>query len=167
MEARNRKLADWHGKILRGEIKLPRFQRFEAWDRARICSLIETVIRNLPLGITLILEVGDEEKFVSRFLETSPEGDGRVHEHLLDGQQRLTALWRAFHNNYEWETYFIYLKEFDKYDNDEDREDLSAYWRGRYTKKSGERYTPISRIRCKPLWFESTADSLADRRGFQ
>ena len=154
MEARNRKLADWHGKILRGEIKLPRFQRFEAWDRARICSLIETVIRNLPLGITLILEVGDKEKFVSRFLETSPEGDGRVHEHLLDGQQRLTALWRAFHNNYEWETYFIYLKEFDQYDNDEDREDMSAYWRGRYTKKSGERY---------PLWCDDPEQCL--RRG--
>ena len=52
MEARNRKLADWYGKILRGEIRLPRFQRFEAWDRDRIGSLITTVIRNLPLGIT-------------------------------------------------------------------------------------------------------------------
>lgn len=154
MEARNRKLTDWHGKILHGEIKLPRFQRFEAWDRARICSLIETVIRNLPLGITLILEVGDKEKFVSRFLETSPEGDGRVHEHLLDGQQRLTALWRAFHNNYEWETYFIYLKEFDQYDNDEDREDMSAYWRGRYTKKNSERY---------PIWCDDPEQCL--RRG--
>jgi len=154
MEARNRKLGDWHRKILCKEIKLPRFQRFEAWDRARICSVIETVIRNLPLGITLILEVGDKEKFVSRFLETAPEGDGRVHEHLLDGQQRLTALWRAFHNNYEGETYFIYLKEFDQYDNDEDREDMSAYWRGRYTKKKGERY---------PLWCDDPEQCL--RRG--
>jgi uncharacterized protein with ParB-like and HNH nuclease domain len=92
MEARNRKLADWYGKILRGESRLPRFQRFEAWDRDRIGSLTETVIRNLPLGITLILEVGDEEKFISRHLATAPESEGRVHEHLLDGQQRLTAL---------------------------------------------------------------------------
>ena len=43
MEARNRKLSDWYGKVRNGEIKLPRFQRFEAWDRARICSLLETV----------------------------------------------------------------------------------------------------------------------------
>jgi uncharacterized protein with ParB-like and HNH nuclease domain len=107
MQARNQILSDWYGKIKRAEIKLPRFQRFEAWDRSRICSLIEAVIRNLPLGITLILEVGDEEKFISRFLATAPEGNGRVHEHLLDGQQRLTALWRIFHNNYELETYFI------------------------------------------------------------
>ncbi len=117
MEARNRILKDWYGKVQRGEIKLPRFQRHEAWDRQRISSLIETVVHDLPLGITLTLEVGDKEKFISRFLETTTPKEGqRVLEHLLDGQQRLTALWRAFHNNYEWETYFIYIKEFDNYE---------------------------------------------------
>lgn len=117
MEARNRDLDVWYGKIKHSEIKLPRFQRFEAWDRHRICSLIETVIHNLPLRITLVLEVGVEEKFISRFLRTAPKKeDSHVSEHLLDGQQRLTALWRAFHNNYENETYFIYLKEFNRYE---------------------------------------------------
>lgn len=155
MEARNRKLEDWYGKIKRGEIKLPRFQRFEAWDRHRICSLIETVIHNLPLGITLILEVGEKEKFISRFLETAPDQDGRVYEHLLDGQQRLTALWRAFHNNYKWETYFIYIKQFDDYDKDEVREDMSIFFRGRYLKKNGVVF---------PLWCDDPAQCL--KRGF-
>ena len=140
MEARNRKLSDWYGKVQRAEIKLPRFQRFEAWDPKRIRSLLEVVIHNLPLGITLILEIGENEKFISRYLETAPTTKGRVYEHLLDGQQRLTALWRAFHNNYEYETYYVYLKEFDQYDKDEDREDTSVYSRGRYYKKNGERY---------------------------
>jgi hypothetical protein len=127
MEARNRKIEDWYGKIKRGEIKLPRFQRFEAWDRHRICSLIEMVIHNLPLGITLVLEIGDNEKFISRFLETAPDHNGRVYEHLLDGQQRLTALWRSFHNNYPLETYFVYIEQFDDYPGDETREDLSIF----------------------------------------
>lgn len=155
MEARNRKLEEWYGKIKRGEIKLPRFQRFEAWDRQRICSLIETVIHNLPLGITLILEVGEQEKFISRFLETAPEHDGRVYEHLLDGQQRLTALWRAFYNNYEWETYFVYIKQFDDYEKDEEREDMSVFFRGRYYKKNGIKY---------PLWCDDPAQCL--KRGY-
>lgn len=154
MEARNRKLSDWYGKVQRAEIKLPRFQRFEAWDRNRICSLVETVINNLPLGITLILEVGDKEKFISRHLSTAPEIDARVYEHLLDGQQRLTALWRVFQNNYEWETYYVYLKALDEFDGDEEMEDHTAYWRGRYYKKSGERY---------PLWCDNPAQTL--RRG--
>src|ERR1035437_4040322 len=151
MQASNRKLGDWYGKIQLAEIKLPRFQRFEAWDRSRICSLIETVIKDLPLGITLILEVGDEEKFISRFLKTAPEIGSRVHEHLLDGQQRLTALWRTFHNNYELETYFIYLKEFDDYKIDEELEDMTAYWRGRYFKKNGDKY---------PLWCDDPEETL-------
>jgi hypothetical protein len=154
MEARNQKLSIWYGKVQRGEIKLPRFQRFEAWDRNRICSLVETVVKNLPLGITLILEVGDKEKFISRHLSTAPETNGRVYEHLLDGQQRLTALWRVFQNNYEYETYFIYLKELDNYDEDGEMDDNTAYWRGRYYKKNGERY---------PLWCDSPSQTL--RRG--
>ena len=156
MEARNRKISEWYGKIQRGEIKLPRFQRFEAWDRHRICSLIETVIHNLPLGITLVLEVDiNDEKFISRFLETAPKENNRVLEHLLDGQQRLTALWRAFHNNYDWETYFIYINEFDNYDKDEEREDMTVFFRGRYVKKNGEKY---------PLWCDKPAQCL--QRGF-
>ena len=151
MQASNRKLGDWYGKIQLAEIKLPRFQRFEGWDRSRICSLIETVIKDLPLGITLILEVGDGEKFISRFLATAPEIGSRVHEHLLDGQQRLTALWRIFHNNYELETYFIYLKEFDDYKIDEELEDMTAYWRGRYFKKNGDKY---------PLWCDDPEETL-------
>lgn len=156
LEARNRNLKDWYGKIQRGEIKLPRFQRHEAWDRQRISSLIETVVHDLPLGITLTLEVNENEKFISRFLETSkPKENQRVLEHLLDGQQRLTALWRAFHNNYEWETYFIYIKEFDNYEGDQDQTDMSAFCRTRYSKKNGEKY---------PLWCDDAAECL--KRGY-
>ncbi|MDD4254885.1 MAG: DUF262 domain-containing protein [Methanofollis sp.] len=148
MEACNRNLGDWYGKVKRGEIKLPRFQRFEAWDRQRICSLLEMVIRNLPLGITLVLDVGDEEQFISRYLETAPQKTNRVTEHLLDGQQRLTALWRAFHNNYEGETYYIYLREFDRTDGEADRDDCSVFCRTRYYQKNGLRY---------PLWCDNPA----------
>ncbi len=155
MQARNRNLDNWYSMIKQGQIKLPRFQRFEAWDRQRICSLLETAIRNLPLGITLVLEAGEKEKFISRLLETAPEQDSRFYEYLLDGQQRLTALWRAFHNNYEWETYFIYVKQFDNYEYDEEREDMTVFFRGRYLKKNGVKY---------PLWCDDPAQCLT--RGF-
>ena len=150
MEARNRKLGDWHGMIQRGDIRLPRFQRFEAWDRHRICSLVETVIHNLPLGITLVLEIGDNEQFISRFLETAtPETPGRVFEHLLDGQQRLTALWRVLHNNYDSETYYVYLEEFDHYERWRARN--IHLLRGRYVKAMADRY---------PLWCDNPAQCL-------
>lgn len=110
MEARNRRLVEWYGKVQRGEIKLPRFQRFEAWDWRRIVSMMNTIINNLPLGITLVLEVGEDEQFVSRYLSSAPDNGGRVLEHLLDGQQRLTALWRVLNNNYEFQT-FLFISQ--------------------------------------------------------
>lgn len=116
--ALNRSLGQWFDRIRAGQLKLPRFQRFEAWDRSRVKGFLNTVIHNLPVGITLLLEVGDKEKFDSRYIATAPGTGATVTEHLLDGQQRLTAFWRAMHNNYEGETYFVYLPQFDHLDTD-------------------------------------------------
>ena len=153
MEAKNRKFSDWYGMVQRAEIKLPRFQRFEAWDRNRICSLVNTVIKDLPLGVTLVLEVGEEEKFISRHLSTAPQTGGRVLEQLLDGQQRLTALWRVFHNNYEGETYYIYIKALDECNADAEMEDYTVCSTARYPKND----------KCYPLWCDDPAETL--RRG--
>jgi hypothetical protein len=143
VKAQDRPLKDWFNKIEKGEIKLPRFQRHEAWDRGRISGLLETVLRELPLGITLILEVGDEAKFIDRYLETAPQTNGRVIEHLLDGQQRLTAFWRTMHNNYENETYFVYLPEFDQYYDVEKMPDqMFVYCQTRWV-RNGKKY---------PIW---------------
>lgn len=131
--ARDRKLSDWYQRIESGQLRLPRFQRFEAWDRGRICGFLNTVIQNLPVGVTLLLEVGDEEKFKSRTIETASVGSSRVNEHLLDGQQRLTAFWRAMWNNYAGETYFVYLPQFDQKDDDRhDADNVRVVFQGRW-----------------------------------
>lgn len=143
IKATDRELADWFVKINNGEIKLPRFQRFEAWDRKRITGLLTVAVNNLPLGITLILNVGDEPKFVDRFIETStPDKKVRITEHLLDGQQRLTAFWRMMHNNYEWETYFVYIPEMDKVEDSVQFDEVTGYCQTRWMKE-GKKY---------PLW---------------
>lgn len=112
--AQDRTLGLWFQHIQQGMVKLPRFQRFEAWDRSRIISFLNTIINNLPVGVTLALDVAGVEKFESRYVATAePKVHGTVTQHLLDGQQRLTAFWRAMHNNYELETFFVYVPGFD------------------------------------------------------
>ena len=64
-KAQDRTLGVWFQNIQLGMIKLPRFQRFEAWDRGRIASFLNTIINNLPVGVTLALEVAGPEKFES------------------------------------------------------------------------------------------------------
>ena len=86
---------------------MPRFQRFMAWGHGEVSGLLTTVLRGLPSGATLILEVGDEEKFKSRTMVDAPESGEKVTEQLLDGQQRLTALWRSLHDKYPDRTYLI------------------------------------------------------------
>jgi hypothetical protein len=113
-KAQDRTLGVWFHAIQQGSIKLPRFQRFEAWDRRRITSFLNTIINNLPVGVTLALDVAGTEKFESRYIVSStPNSKNTVTQHLLDGQQRLTAFWRSMHNNYDGETYYVYLPQFD------------------------------------------------------
>lgn len=134
IKAIDRNLTEWFQKINFGEIKLPRFQRHEAWDKKRISSLLSNVVKNLPLGITLILNIGDKRKFVDRYIETAPKTDNRVTEHLLDGQQRLTAFWRIMHNNYDDETYYIYIPKFDVNKSNDDLEEIYGFVKARWKK---------------------------------
>ncbi|WP_211234618.1 DUF262 domain-containing protein [Algoriphagus mannitolivorans] len=132
-------MKEWFDKIERSEIRLPRFQRPEAWDKGRVKSLMNTIIHNLPLGITLLLDVEkSDEPFVSRPLETAPDLENKVNEHLLDGQQRLTAFWRALHNNYQWETYFVYNSQFDQ----------------TLSNPEGKEFTHYFEVICQPRWFK-------------
>ncbi|MAE92199.1 MAG: hypothetical protein CMI67_21945 [Pelagibaca sp.] len=149
-KAQDRTLGVWFQAIQQGQVKLPRFQRYEAWDRGRITSFLNTIINNLPVGVTLALDVAGDEKFISRYIVSAdPAVPGTVTQHLLDGQQRLTAFWRAMHNNYEWEDYFIYLPTFDQQWNHSD--EIEVYCQGRWTNKKGSR---------RPVWADHPAKCL-------
>lgn len=86
--------------------------------------MLTTIIHNLPLGVALVLNVGDKEQFVSRALHTAPETGEAVTEHLLDGQQRLTALYRALRDNRNKVTYFLHFAELDDEPRNERRRSL-------------------------------------------
>ena len=153
-KAQDQTLGVWFQNIQQGQLKLPRFQRHEAWDRSRITRFLNTIINNLPVGVTLALAVAGEEKFISRFIVTAePQECGPVTQQLLDGQQRLTAFWRAMQNNYEWETYFIYLPQFDQR-NSKQSDVTEVHCQGRSNHSNGER---------RPLWADNPPECL--RRG--
>ena len=116
MDAYNRNLPTWFQQAKSGQLRLPRFQRYEAWGHNEIRNLLEVVLRGLPVGATLILDVGDEEKFKSRPLSGAGDAGPRCTEHLLDGQQRLTALWKSFHDLYADRTYLVYFEPDEEHD---------------------------------------------------
>jgi hypothetical protein len=147
MEARDRNIETWFNRIRSGQLRLPRFQRFEAWDYENIASLTDSILRELPIGSTLVLEIGTEDPFVTRPLVGAPVPVERCTEHLLDGQQRLTALWRSLHDFYPDVTFFVQLKEPQP---DEDGVLPSRIIRvKRWTHKDGRRL---------PLWADDTVE---------
>lgn len=116
MQAENRKLEDWFNAIQTGSVALPRFQRFEAWSHQQVSALLDTVLCDLPAGAVLTLNVGDDAPFVSRAVKGAPDLADKLSEYLLDGQQRITALWRSLHNNYSDRSFFIKVNDNGKFE---------------------------------------------------
>lgn len=152
-EAQNRMVKDWLARVDSGQLRLPSFQRGVAWDPSRVVSLLNTIIHDLPLGVALVLNVGDKEQFVSRPLESAPDTTEPVTEHLLDGQQRLTALYRALRDNNPKLTYFVHIPVLDDDPNNDDA-DVSVRKQSRWFNKEGAHF---------PIWADSPSECL--RRG--
>ncbi len=151
MHAHDRFLPEWFNRIRSRQITLPRFQRFMAWGHGEVSGLLTTVLRGLPSGATLILEVGDEEKFKSRTMVDAPEPGEKVTEQLLDGQQRLTALWRSLHDKYPDRSYLI---GFEDDPGDGSTKLPYVYGQARW-RKNGSRY---------PMWVDDPKECW--NRGF-
>ena len=149
MDARNRSIPEWFGRIKTGQILLPRFQRHQAWGHAEVGALLEAVLRSLPAGAVLVLEVGDEEPFVSRPMVGTPTPTARCNEHLLDGQQRLTALWRSLNDGYEDRTWLVRTEP----DEEHAQSKVVVVGQSRW-QKNGERY---------PQWVDKPAELWAKR----
>lgn len=72
---------------------LPEFQREFVWGPGKVAELIDSVSRGWPIGSLLLLE--GPKDFSARKIEDGPPVRGKVETYILDGQQRLTALFHA------------------------------------------------------------------------
>jgi len=79
-------------------IQLPEFQRNWTWDDNHIRGIIASLSQGYPMGAIMRLQYGnDEVRFKCRTLEGVTK-TGTTPEHLvLDGQQRLTSIYRALY----------------------------------------------------------------------
>ncbi|MBC8425159.1 DUF262 domain-containing protein [bacterium] len=118
-----------------GKLQLPDFQRSWVWDDDHIRSLLASVSVSFPIGAVMLLETGGQHvRFKPRPLAGTHEHLRRIEPEalILDGQQRLTSLYRALMSTMAVETkdakgksirrwYYIDMKK--AVTNDDDRED--------------------------------------------
>lgn len=90
------------------KLALPDFQRDFVWDAGATEELIESIARSFPAGSLLVMPYRAKE-FEPRAVTGAPDLDGVApNELVLDGQQRLTSLYQAFHGRGD-HRYFVDL----------------------------------------------------------
>jgi hypothetical protein len=90
------RLAD---RVLTGEIVLPKYQRAFVWGPHQVLDLLDSVLRNYPIGSLLLWETTEQlasEQTVGG-LAVDPPRPGRPIRYILDGQQRLASVIGALH----------------------------------------------------------------------
>ncbi len=90
-------LGDLLSSINKGKTQLPDFQRGWIWDDEHIRSLLASVSLSYPIGAVMMLETGGAGvRFKPRLVEGVALPSKVEPERLiLDGQQRLTSLYRS------------------------------------------------------------------------
>lgn len=90
------RLAD---RVLTGEIVLPKYQRGFVWKAHQILDLLDSVLRNYPIGSLLLWDTTEQlasEQAVAG-LPVEPPRPGRPVMYILDGHQRLASIIGALH----------------------------------------------------------------------
>ena len=80
-----------------GKIQLPDFQRSWTWDDNRIRGILASLTQGYPMGAIMNLQYGSESvRFKYRTIEgVKLEQEVQPEYLVLDGQQRLTSMWRS------------------------------------------------------------------------
>ena len=85
-------------RILSGSIRIPAFQRGFVWTTDNISFLMDSIYRNYPIGNILLWRTRDtleKERDLGPFALPKAEKEYPV-DYVLDGQQRLTAIFSVF-----------------------------------------------------------------------
>ncbi|MBP7187638.1 MAG: DUF262 domain-containing protein [Ruminococcus sp.] len=83
-------------EVSTGKEQLPEFQRGWTWDNDRIRGIIASLSQGYPMGAIMRLEYGNENvRFKYRTIEGVTVTGVTPEFLILDGQQRLTSMYRA------------------------------------------------------------------------
>jgi hypothetical protein len=97
------------GRILRGDILLPKFQRDFVWEKHQIIDLLDSIANNYPIGSVLLWRSREHlksERNIADLEIAQTQADYPVN-YLLDGQQRLSTIcgalyWKGTNADSRW-----------------------------------------------------------------
>ena len=87
-------ITDLINDVRRGYIKIPQFQRDFIWSKEKAASLMDSILKNYPIGTIILWKTKETLRSVRNLggvnLPETPSGD--FIQYVLDGQQRLTSI---------------------------------------------------------------------------
>ncbi len=105
-------------QILRGQIRIPAFQRGFVWEPDRVAYLMDSIYKKYPFGSLLFWRTREQlsvERDLGPFKLPAPKEDYPV-DYVLDGQQRITSIFGVFQRDLEmtnpgdWQNVYFDLK---------------------------------------------------------
>ncbi|MEU1895571.1 GmrSD restriction endonuclease domain-containing protein [Streptomyces pristinaespiralis] len=106
VERTNRDVRTLIGQIAAGEIKLPEIQRGYVWKASQVARLIESLYRGYPAGSLLFWKTGHVAETREAAIGSPQALASVIPLYLLDGQQRLTSLFRVLTDHPEAQVVF-------------------------------------------------------------
>ncbi|MET9777754.1 DUF262 domain-containing protein [Streptomyces sp. NPDC006367] len=95
VERTNRDVRTLITQIADGEIMLPEIQRGYVWKASQVARLIESLYRGYPAGSLLFWKTGQPAETRGAAIGRPQDLPSAMPLYLLDGQQRLTSLFRV------------------------------------------------------------------------
>ncbi|MGA5731760.1 GmrSD restriction endonuclease domain-containing protein [Streptomyces seoulensis] len=95
VERTNRDVRTLIAQITAGEIMLPEIQRGYVWKASQVARLIESLYRGYPAGSLLFWKTGETAETREAAIGVAQKLPSVMPLYLLDGQQRLTSLFRV------------------------------------------------------------------------
>ena len=121
IEPKARKIDKLLNEMEDGQIKLPAFQRGFVWKQGQVLDLLDSIYNDYPIGTILLWDSYEKlrsTRNIGGFL--MPNRDPKLPvKYVLDGQQRLTAIYALFCENRQLDT------QIDKYKIDPTMFDIS------------------------------------------
>ena len=106
------------GKLKRGELRIPAFQRGFVWSPDDVAFLMDSIYKDYPFGSVLLWRTKiklTQERNLGPFNIPEPQADYPI-DYVLDGQQRLTSILGVFANDLprnnliEWKDIYFDIK---------------------------------------------------------
>ena len=105
-------------QVVRGQIRIPAFQRGFVWEPDRVAYLMDSIYKRYPFGSLLFWRTKEKlkvERDLGPFVLPDPKADYPI-DYVLDGQQRVTAIFGVFQSDlpvaksFGWEKIYFDLQ---------------------------------------------------------